>query len=126
MSFVPIPSRYVIFLFRFRDEKDPDTSKLDYMFFHTALNLVSGFFDNSCPPPPGTDLQVLGAVLINRQASRPRLDIWLGGKSKVSIEWANGVKEMLKSEYPKAEVYQYKPHYNSSGVVPSGHGLRKK
>jgi len=98
------------------------------MFFHTALNLVSGFFDNSCPPPPGTDLQVLGAVLINRQASRPRLDIWLGGKSKVSIEWANGMKEMLKSEYPKAEVYQYKPHYNSSGVIPSGHGhgLRKK
>jgi hypothetical protein len=63
---------------------------------------------------------VLGTVLINRQASRPRLDIWLGGKSKVTTAWAEEVIETLRVEYPKAEVHKYRPHYASGGVVPSG------
>ena len=80
--------------------------------------MVAGVFDTSCPSPAGTDQQVVGAVFIKRDP-RPRLDIWLGGHSGISNDWAGAVVEFLKVEYQGAEVFRYKPHY-SSGKATSG------
>jgi hypothetical protein len=81
------------------------------MFFKIALNMIAGCFDTSCRAPAGSDQLVLGVILIKRETTRPRLDVWLGGRSSISNEWAEGVVGYLKTEFPKAEVFRYKPHY---------------
>jgi hypothetical protein len=121
LFYSPIQPRYVSLLL-FGSEL---IYELDLKFFKTALSLIAGVFDSSCPPPPGRDSQVLGAILVKKEASRPRLDIWLGGRSEVTLQWAEEVIGFLKAEYPKGEVYRYKPHYAPGGVTPSGPGPKR-
>jgi hypothetical protein len=80
------------------------------MFFRIALNLIAGCFDHACPPPPGFDSMVVGAVQLKRDL-RPRLDLWLGGSQTVPMRWAEEVVGYLHREFPKAGVYQYKAFF---------------
>jgi hypothetical protein len=70
--------------------------------------MVCGHLDEACPSPKGTDMKVVGIIYHSRK-TRPRLDVWLGGRSCPTNQWTRKVEAYLKTEMESSEVYPYKP-----------------
>jgi hypothetical protein len=63
--------------------------------------MVCGHLDGACPSPKGTDMKVVGIIYHSRK-TRPRFDVWLGGRSCPTNQWTRKVEAYL-------EVDPYKP-----------------